>query len=334
MGSASAARSTVLRPFPAAGKTAILGVVGRIVVGVDGSEHGRRALLWAHHEAGLRGDELTAVLAWGLFDQLHAGGGASFDPDYGPADAAAALDATIAGAIGDDAAAEVRQEVVCDLPARALLDAARDADLLVVGPRGRGELRELMLGSVSQACLHHARCPVGIVRTADDHAAPKPAGADERVVVGVDGSDDSARALRWALVEARVRGAGAAVVHAWHPPYSLSFAAAAVDFPAFENAASRLLDRLVDAVEPEFRDVTVERVLVAGSPTDALLGAAEDAVVVVVGGRGVGGFRGLLLGSVSQQLAHHAPCPVVVVPSAAARSAHVPRGRAGRRLPG
>jgi nucleotide-binding universal stress UspA family protein len=296
--------------------------VGRIVVGVDGSEHGRRALLWAHYEAGLRGDELTAVLAWGLFDQLHADGGASFDPDYGPADAAAALDATIADTLGADAAAEVRKEVVCDLPARALLDAARDAELLAVGPRGRGELRELMLGSVSQACLHHARCPVAIVRASDKQAAPKAAGADQRVVVGVDGSDDAAQALRWALVDARVRGAVAAVVHAWHPPYSLSFAAAAMDLPAFEDAATRLLDRVVDAVEPEFRDVPIERVLVSGSPTDALLGAAQDAEVVVVGGRGVGGFRGLLLGSVSQQLAHHAPCPVVVVPSAAARAAH------------
>ena len=296
--------------------------MGRIVVGVDGSEHGRRALLWAHHEAGLRGDQLTAVLAWGLFDQLHADGGAPFDPDYGPADAAAALDATIADTLGADAAPEVRKEVVCDLPARALLDAARDADLLAVGPRGRGELRELMLGSVSQACLHHAGCPVAIVRASDKHAAPKVAGADRRVVVGVDGSDDAAHALRWALVDARVRGAVTAVVHAWHPPYSLSFAAAAMDLPAFEDAATRLLDRVVDAVEPEFRDVPIERLLVSGSPTDALLGAAQDAEVVVVGGRGVGGFRGLLLGSVSQQLAHHAPCPVVVVPSAAARAAH------------
>ena len=295
--------------------------MGRIVVGVDGSEHGRRALLWAHHEAGLRGDELTAVLAWGLFDQLHVGGGASFDPDYGPADAAAALDATIADSLGADAANEIRKEAVCDLPARALLDAAHDADLLVVGPRGRGELRELMLGSVTQACLHHARCPVAVVRTSDKQAAPKAGSADQRVVVGVDGSDDSAHALRWALVDARVRGAVAAVVHAWHPPYSLSFASASDDFPAFADAATRLLDRVVDAVEPEFRDVPIERVLVSGSPTDALLGAAQDAEVVVVGGRGVGGFRGLLLGSVSQQLAHHAPCPVVVVPSAAARTA-------------
>ena len=66
-------------------------VVGRIVVGVDGSEHGRRALRWAQRKAALHGSELTALLAWGLFDQLHDDGGTSFDPDYGPTDAAAAL---------------------------------------------------------------------------------------------------------------------------------------------------------------------------------------------------------------------------------------------------
>ena len=287
--------------------------MGRVVVGVDGSEHGRRALRWAQREAELHGHELTAVLAWGLFDQLHADGGEPFDPDYGPADAAAALSATIADTLGAEAAAAVRHVVVCDLPARALLDAARGADLLAVGPRGRGELRELMLGSVSQACLHHAPCPVAIVRGNDEPAAPT-AGADGRVVAGVDGSEDSGRALRWALDDARVRGATVAAVHAWHAPYSMSFASAAVDFSAFEDAAGRLLDQAVDAAGAEFRDVPVERVLVAGTATDALLGAARDAVLVVVGGRGVGGFRGLLLGSVSQQLAHHAPCPVVVVP--------------------
>lgn len=291
-------------------------MVGRIVVGVDGSEHGRRALRWAQHEAELHGHELTALLAWGLFDQLHAGGSRSFDPDYGPADADAALGVTVADALGDEAAAAVRRVVVCDLPARALLDASRGAELLVMGPRGRGELRELMLGSVSQACLHHASCPVAIVRGNDEAPAPE-VGADERVVVGIDGSEESGRALRWGLDDARARGAIVTAVHAWHAPYSMSFTTAATDVSAFEDAAGRLLDQVVDATEAEFRDVPVERVLVPGPATDALLGAARDAVVVVVGRRGVGGFRGLLLGSVSQQLAHHAPRPVVIVPSAA-----------------
>jgi nucleotide-binding universal stress UspA family protein len=295
-------------------------VVGRIIVGVDGSAHSRRALRWAQHEAQLHGHELTAVLAWGLFDQLHADGGASFDPDYGPTDAAAALDATVADTLGADAAAAVRQVVVCDLPARALLDAASDAAVLVVGPRGRGQVKELTLGSVSQACLHHARCPVAIVRGNDEPVAPR-APADERIVAGIDGSETSDRALRWALDDARARGGIVTAVHAWHVPFSMSLTAGTRDLSAFEDAAGRLLDQVVDATAAEYRDVTVERVLVGGSPADALLGAARDAALVVVGGRGVGGFRGLLLGSVSQQLAHHAPCPVVVVPAATSRAA-------------
>ena len=293
--------------------------MGGIVVGVDGSEHGRRALRWAQREAALHGRELTALLAWGLFDQLHADGGASFDPDYGPTDAAAALDVMIADTLGADAAGAVRQVVVCDLPARALLDAARDADLLVVGPRGRGELREVVLGSVTQTCLHHAPCPIAIVRGNDGPAAAG-AGAGDRVVVGVDGSETSDRALRWALDDARARGGIVAAVHAWHVPFSMSLTAGTRDLSAFEDAAGRLLDQVVDATAAGYRDVTVERVLVGGSPADTLLGAARDAALVVVGGRGVGGFRGLLLGSVSQQLAHHAPCPVVVVPAATSRA--------------
>jgi nucleotide-binding universal stress UspA family protein len=287
--------------------------MGRIVVGVDGSDHARAALRWAQREARLRGDELTAVLAWGLFDQLHAGGGTSFDPDYGPSDAAAALAAVVEETLGSEAAAGIEQLVVCDLPARALLDLAGRAELLVVGPRGRGALRELMLGSVSQACLQHAPCPVAVVRTADT-LAPAPRDR-ERIVAGVDGSEPSVRALRWAIEDARTRGAAVQAVHAWDVPYSLSFAAAAVDWPAFERAARQLLDHAVDTALGELTEVPVDRVLASGSAADVLLGAAKGADLVVVGSRGVGGFRGLLLGSVSQQVAHHAPCPVVVVPA-------------------
>jgi nucleotide-binding universal stress UspA family protein len=293
--------------------------VGSIVVGVDGSEHARRALRWAQRKAALHGHELTALLAWGLFDQLHVDGGVSFDPDYGPTDGAAALDAIVADTLGPDAAGAVRQVVVCDLPARALLDAARDVDLLVVGPRGRSELREVVLGSVTQTCLHHAPCPIAIVR-GNDGPAVAAAGAAERVVVGVDGSETSDRALRWALDDARARGGIVTAVHAWHVPFSMSLTAGTRDLSAFEDAAGRLLDQAVDATAAEYRDATVERVLVGGSPADALLGAAREAALVVVGGRGVGGFRGLLLGSVSQQLAHHAACPVVVIPAATRRA--------------
>lgn len=298
--------------------------MGQIVVGVDGSEHSKRALRWAQREAQLHGHELTALLAWGLFDQLHVGGGESFDPDYGPADAAAALVATIADTVGVDAADGIRRVAVCDLPARALLDAAREADMLVLGPRGRGGLQELMVGSVSQACLHHAPCPIAIVRMPDQDTGPRTVRVRDRIVAGVDGSEHSARALSWAVAEARVRGATIEAVHAWHAPYSMSFAPAAVDFSAFEGAARRLLDQIVDRARVGAADVHIEPVLVPGFAADALLRAADGADLVVVGSRGVGGFRGLVLGSVSHQLAHHATCPVVVVPPV--RDGHSHRG--------
>jgi nucleotide-binding universal stress UspA family protein len=287
--------------------------VRRIVVGVDGSEHAREALRWAHREAQIHGDELTALLAWGLFDQLHAHGEPSFDPDYGPTDARAALAAVVEDTLGTEATPGVRKVAVSDLPARALLEAARDADLLVLGPRGRGALRELVLGSVSQACLHHARCPVAVVRPSGSaHPSPR---ANQRIVAGIDGSEASARALRWALHEARGRGATVEALHAWHLPHSASFARATFDPRAFEDSARHLLDRLVDGAAAEAPDVPVERALVSASAADALLRAAETADLVVTGRRGVGGFRGLLLGSVSHQVAYHAPCPVVVVPA-------------------
>ena len=137
--------------------------MGRIVVGVDGSEPSREALRWSQREARIHDHELTALLAWGLFDQLHVGGEPSFDPDYGPGDARTALAAVVGDTLGPEAAAGVRQVPVCDLPARALLDAARDADLLAVGPRGRGGLRELVLGSVSHGVLHFADSAVAVV---------------------------------------------------------------------------------------------------------------------------------------------------------------------------
>jgi nucleotide-binding universal stress UspA family protein len=285
--------------------------MGRIVVGVDGSEHAAAALRWAQREAEVHGHDLTALLAWSLFNQVHAGRDVTFDPDYGQADAAAALSATIEGAVGSDAAARIRQIAVCDLPAAALLDATRDADLLVLGPRGLGQLRELLLGSVTQACLHHAVCPVAIVRTADEGPAPRDLG---RIVVGIDGSELSTRALRWAIDEGRAHAATVEAVHAWHVPYAVASTAAAVQPALFEDSARELLDRSVEAASGDVTDVRVERVLVGGSAADAILDAAKRADAVVVGSRGVGGFRGLLLGSVSHQVAHHAPCPVVVVP--------------------
>ena len=188
--------------------------MGRIVVGVDESAGAADALRWAVREAKVRDWSLTAVLAWGFLDQHHATVGAPFDPTYGEADAIAALESIVAATVGTAAAATIEQIVVNDLPAAALLDASDGADLLVVGARGLGPVRRLLLGSVSQACLHHATCPLAIVRDGTLDAGKRIA----RVVVGVDGSDTAGHALDWALEAGRLHQARVEVVHAWADP--------------------------------------------------------------------------------------------------------------------
>jgi nucleotide-binding universal stress UspA family protein len=148
----------------------------------------------------------------------------------------------------------------------------------------------------------------------DSIQAPAPAKV-QRIVVGIDGSEGSQRALLWAVDEARLRDAEIEVVHSWHIPYTGGYyAAAAIDWRPVEKSAQAVLDHAVDGVETAGLRHPVTRTLSTDGPAPAILAAAKDADLVIVGSRGRGGFTGLLLGSVSHQVAHHATCPVVVVP--------------------
>ncbi len=141
-------------------------------------------------------------------------------------------------------------------------------------------------------------------------------GAMKTIVVGVDGSEHSVDALRWAVDEGRLRNAKVVAVHAWSLPHVSTTHQAIhlldVDFEPFREGARKLLEVTVKQAALE-AEVEIAQVVCEGPPAAALIAAAEDAELLVVGSRGVGGFKGLLLGSVSQQVAHHAPCPVVVV---------------------
>jgi nucleotide-binding universal stress UspA family protein len=130
------------------------------------------------------------------------------------------------------------------------------------------------------------------------------------VVVGVDGSEGARRALRWAATEARLRHATLRVIHAWS---YLDQPAGTFDPTYGDDDARRLLDQAVASLGPDGEGLEIERLTVCDLPTRGLLEAATGADVLVVGARGLGGFQGLLLGSVSQQVASHAPCPVVIV---------------------
>jgi len=142
------------------------------------------------------------------------------------------------------------------------------------------------------------------------------------IVVGVDGSESARAALRFALEEGRLRGATVRAVAAWHVPPAAYGGALAPPDPGFVNElepeARRALERALEQAGAPPADVEVETVVREGAPARVLLDEAADADLLVVGSRGLGGFRGLLLGSVSQQCAHHAPCPLVIVPHARA----------------
>ncbi|EGX54482.1 universal stress protein [Streptomyces zinciresistens K42] len=136
------------------------------------------------------------------------------------------------------------------------------------------------------------------------------------IVVGVDGSPASLEALRWALDEARLRAAALRVVHAWSSLYHGSEIARLATEAATREPLQRAAEQTLDAAlahTPGTETADIERRVVEGPPTPALIEAAQGADLLVVGSRGRGGFASLLLGSVSHQCAQHAPCPIVIV---------------------
>ena len=138
------------------------------------------------------------------------------------------------------------------------------------------------------------------------------------VVVGVDGSEPSARALRWAAEEAASRDGELEVVHVWERPQvygSMGIGAYPVDPQPSQDEARKVLDRALADARAMVPTVTVHGRLEEGGPGAVLVDASHHADLLVVGSRGLGGLRSLLLGSVSRQAAHEGACPVVIVPT-------------------
>jgi nucleotide-binding universal stress UspA family protein len=174
---------------------------------------------------------------------------------------------------------------------------SRAADLLVVGRRGSGGFLGMLLGSTAVSLAAHSRCPVLVVREESPDTGP--------VVVAVDGSPEGERAVDFAFGEAALRQAELLAVHAWLPDHA----------PAGTGveSAERLLAQAVAGRREQYPDVAVRQEVLSGETREVLLDATRNARLVVAGARGRGGFAGMLLGSVSQALLHHAHCPVAIV---------------------
>lgn len=292
-----------------------------ILVGIDGSRDADAALAWALREASLRSAQLTVVNAFRVRE--FAGPLArEVSLDKERAEAGAMVEEALQRVAGPDhEAVDVDTTAITGRGAAdAILRHRGEADLIVVGSRGLGGFPGLLLGSVSQQVAAHADVPVAVIprdlSTAGD--------GSRTVVVGIDGSEASVRALRWAVDEARLRQVPLTAVYVYR---SLREGA---PFDAFAGIEQQQLDELearagdtalakLDALLADAGDtsgVTIERRVDSGSPAKVLTAdAADERTLLVVGSRGRGGFRGLLLGSVSQQCLHHARGPVVVTPA-------------------
>jgi nucleotide-binding universal stress UspA family protein len=190
---------------------------------------------------------------------------------------------------------------------------AEDADLLVVGSRGRGVVRSIVLGSVALHCVTHAPCPVVVVRP---QTQPPP--ARPRVVVGLDGSDTARAALVEAVTEADLLDADVVAAAAYERPdyWSEVYSMVVPSTEQLRTAAEVAAQKVVDDEVPGRADVRV--LAVEGAAGEVLARQSEEAQLLVVGSRGRGELRGLLLGSVALHCVLHASCPVMVVRSAEA----------------
>ena len=286
----------------------------RIVVGVDGSDTALAAVRWAAAEAARRRLPLRLVAA-----HTWPAGGFVGDPGLG-VDPRAVLRDMVRGHLAAAASAAaavvpglaVEQVEVDGDPAAVLAGESERAELVVLGDRGLGGFTGLLLGSVAVALSARAACPVVVVRGAEtDPAVPRP----EPVVVGVDGSPGSTAALVFAVEAAVLRGVPLVAVHAWRDVLVDPTMSPLVDWDAVESDEHEALAERLAGTRTDHPDLALRKLVVRDRPARALVDESRSAQLVVVGSRGRGGLQGLLLGSVSQQVLHHAHCPVAVVRS-------------------
>lgn len=270
-----------------------------IVVGVDGSSASKAALRWALREARLMQGEITALMAWD-YPTIYTWEVPS--PENVNQATAEAL-ASMVDELAAGWAVTIAQEVVPGNPARALLDT--EADMVVVGSRGHGGFVNALLGSVSRSVATHSSRPVVVVQGEEATGGP--------VVVGVDDSQSSRTALRFAFEAASLRETELVVVQALPSAYFIPGPLPHPDREEIEQQAQLQLSEQLAGWGTAYPDVSVRKRAEHDHPVSALHRAALSAQLLVVGRRGRGGFGELLLGSVATGVLHHASCPVAVI---------------------
>ena len=285
-----------------------------IIVGVDGSPESKVAVDWAARDAALRGMQVHLVHVLSspavmTFPEVPVPSGYFQWQEDAAREILDSAAETVAAATKDDPV-EVTTEIVSGSPVPTLADLSKDAQLIVVGCRGRGALARSLLGSVSTGLVHHAHCPVAIIHDEDPSTA-RPSKAP--VVVGVDGSPASEKALEIAFEQASLRGVELVAVHAWSDTGVFEFPG--LDWSSLRSIAEETLAERLAGWQERYPDVVVHRLVVADRPAQQLIEQSESAQLTVLGSHGRGGFAGMLLGSVSTAVVHGSRQPVIVARS-------------------
>lgn len=295
-----------------------------VLVGVDGSAPSLHALDWATAYAKRVGWSLHMVCSYSLpsFTAASLDGGYAALDDTAIQEGAKAVLAEAQARVADTGVPATATVATGDA-AGVLVEMSKDHGLAVVGTRGRGGFTERLLGTVSSALPAHAHCPTVVVpyrpAAGDDDSERRDGDIVHdvrRIVVGVDGSPSAEVALKHAITQAKAwnaelvavagvpLGTGAGIL-AWLPSQ--------IDHEQVLADLKAGLDVIVDRYEAANPGMTIKRHVLDGSGAELLTEFSTGADLIVVGSRGRGGFRGLLLGSTSQAVLHHAACPVLVV---------------------
>ena len=289
-----------------------------VVVAVDGSPASHNAVRWAANTANKRGIPLRLASSYTMPQFLYAEGMVPPQELFDDLQSETMEKIDEARAVAHEVAPELKigHTIAEGSPIDMLLDMSRDVTMIVMGSRGLGGLSGMVMGSVSAAVVSHASCPVVVVRednTVDESTKYGP------VVIGVDGSDVSAKATEIAFAEADARGAELVAVHTWMDmQVQASLAGLSAAQQQWEEVEREQIDMLTERLQPmtdKYPNVEVRKVITRDRPVRALVESSEGAQLLVVGSHGRGGFKGMLLGSTSRALLQSAPCTIMVVPT-------------------
>lgn len=281
----------------------------KVLVGVDFTQHGEAALVWAAEHAAAFGWDLEVVHAWS-YPWWAAG-------PFGSAEAEARDEVissarrhlqTFVEAHLPEGCEQPGLTVVEGEPAEVLCGGADDATAIVIGTGGQHTLSSWLTGSVGRRLAAASSVPIVVVP--DDHTA-----RGGPIVVGVDGSANSVRALEWACDHAR-SGQEVHAVTSWTSNAAHLAGVVAVDLDLMETSAHQQLESALEKAAGDGIDVSdVQGKVVYGDPRSILRELQPEADLMVLGSRGASGLAGMLVGSVTTALVHRPGCPLVVVPA-------------------